>query len=168
MNKAIYGLKITSRFTARWTTASSSLPRTKMATKETSLLTISLSKVLAVSLTEEKTTPTATTVRKYLSNTPQICSWNCSLLALTTGCADKSREAFFNNKNVAGCRGDWDGLKSLRDRSTGKCGNKFPDGRSITCKSPADVCDTEKGWRVCGASGDPTKIRKLVSCFLVE
>jgi hypothetical protein len=82
--------------------------------------------------------------------------------ALTTGCADQSREAFFNDKNIAGCRGDWDGLKSLRDGSRGKCGNKFPDGRSVTCKSPADVCDIEKGWRVCGANGDPTEIKKLV------
>ena len=75
-------------------------------------------------------------------------------LALTTGCADGSREGFFNEKNVAGCLGNWDGLKSLRDRPTRHwCGNKFSNGNSRKCLVPSDLCDSENGWQVCGYGG---------------
>lgn len=84
-------------------------------------------------------------------------------VALKSGCADKSREGFFNEPNVAGCQGEWDGLKSLRDVPTGKCGNKFPDGRTVKCREPADLCDVDNGWRICGSNGNPADIRNYVN-----
>ncbi|XP_065844379.1 MAM and LDL-receptor class A domain-containing protein 2-like isoform X2 [Oscarella lobularis] len=79
--------------------------------------------------------------------------------ALKTGCADGSREGFFSHASVAGCHGDWDGLRSLRDRPTrSRCGNKFDDGTSVKCVAPADVCDSANGWQVCGYGGVAGKI----------
>jgi hypothetical protein len=66
------------------------------------------------------------------------------------GCADGQRESFADlakNPRVAGCVGNWQGSKSLRDKPSGKpCGD---DGEK--CAVPADVCSA--GWHVCGADG---------------
>lgn len=66
------------------------------------------------------------------------------------GCADGQREGFADLKKhprVAGCVGEWDGTKNLRDKPTGKpCGD---DGEK--CAVPADVCSA--GWHVCGMAG---------------
>ncbi|XP_065844411.1 MAM and LDL-receptor class A domain-containing protein 2-like isoform X2 [Oscarella lobularis] len=83
---------------------------------------------------------------------------------LKTGCADGSREGFFSQANVAGCLGDWDGLKSLRDRPTRRhCGNQFDDGTSVECVAPADVCDSANGWQVCGYGGIAGEIPGLIN-----
>jgi hypothetical protein len=66
------------------------------------------------------------------------------------GCADGQREGFADltkHPRVAGCFGEWDGTKSLRDKPTGKaCGD---DGEK--CAVPADLC--APGWHVCGVEG---------------
>jgi hypothetical protein len=66
------------------------------------------------------------------------------------GCADGQREGFADmtkNTRVAGCVGQWDGTKSLRDKPTGKaCGD---DGGK--CAVPADLC--AEGWSLCGQNG---------------
>ncbi len=66
------------------------------------------------------------------------------------GCADGQREGFADMKKhprVAGCVGEWEGVKSYRDKPTGKaCGD---DGAK--CAVPADLC--APGWHVCGADG---------------
>ncbi len=66
------------------------------------------------------------------------------------GCADGQREGFADLKKhprVAGCVGEWEGVKSYRDKPTGKaCG----DDTGI-CAVPADLC--APGWHVCGADG---------------
>jgi hypothetical protein len=68
----------------------------------------------------------------------------------TVGCADGQREGFADvtkHPRIAGCFGEWDGTKSLRDKPTGKaCGD---DGEK--CAVPADVC--APGWHVCGVEG---------------
>lgn len=94
---------------------------------------------------------------------------------LSSGCADGSREGFFNEQRVAGCRAHWTGERSLRDPPSPPthhylnkqcinkaCGNKFKDGKSATCNSPADACDTCNGWYVCG-SRNPADITFFVS-----
>jgi hypothetical protein len=66
------------------------------------------------------------------------------------GCADGQRESFADvtkHPRIAGCVGEWDGTKSLRDKPTGKaCGD---DGEK--CPVPADLC--APGWHVCGVDG---------------
>ncbi len=75
------------------------------------------------------------------------------------GCADGQREGFASLKDfprIAGCIGDWDGSKSLRDKPTGKaCGD---DGEK--CAVPADVC--AEGWHVCGVDGQAKDLRDRV------
>ena len=87
----------------------------------------------------------------------------CIQIARVTGCADGTREGFFNEQHVAGCKGTWAGLSSLRDPPTNvPCGNKFPDGSAVTCNVPADVCDVKNKWRVCGSTGKPSEITSSV------
>jgi hypothetical protein len=66
------------------------------------------------------------------------------------GCADGQREGFADvakHPRIAGCFGEWDGTKGLRDKPTGKaCGD---DGEK--CAVPADLCSP--GWHVCGVDG---------------
>ena len=66
------------------------------------------------------------------------------------GCADGQREGFADltkHPRIAGCMGEWDGTKSLRDKPTGlACGD---DGGK--CAVPADLC--APGWHVCGMEG---------------
>jgi hypothetical protein len=94
---------------------------------------------------------------------------------LKTGCADGSREGFFNEARVAGCFASWNGEKSMRDPATPPahhylnkqclnkaCGNKFKDGSSVACNVPADACDTCGGWYVCG-SRKPSDITNFVN-----
>ena len=80
------------------------------------------------------------------------------------GCADGQREGFADLKKhprIAGCVGEWDGTKSLRDEPTGKaCGD---DGEK--CAVPADLCSA--GWHVCGMDGkakDITDRAKAADC----
>ncbi|MEM9453649.1 MAG: hypothetical protein AAGF11_05690 [Myxococcota bacterium] len=76
------------------------------------------------------------------------------------GCADGQREGFADLKKhprVAGCIGEWDGTKSLRDKPTGKaCGD---DGQK--CAVPADLC--APGWHVCGNAGKAKDITDRAS-----
>ncbi|XP_062504072.1 MAM and LDL-receptor class A domain-containing protein 2-like [Corticium candelabrum] len=84
--------------------------------------------------------------------------------ARVTGCADGTREGFFNEQHVAGCKGTWAGLSSLRDPPTNvPCGNKFLDGSAVTCNVPADVCDVKNKWRVCGSTGKPSEITSSIN-----
>ncbi len=66
------------------------------------------------------------------------------------GCADGTREAFHDLKafpTIAGCIGNWEGTKSLRDAPTGKaCGDGLGN-----CEAPADVC--APGWHICSRDG---------------
>lgn len=76
------------------------------------------------------------------------------------GCADGQRELFADASlapDIAGCRGEWSGGKSLRDAPTGKaCGDDLGE-----CAVPADVC--APGWHVCGADGRPRDLRDRVT-----
>lgn len=80
------------------------------------------------------------------------CDWK----SIIEGCSDGQREAFLDldrYPNIAGCLGRWDGIKSLREPSTGKsCGDDLG-----LCDVPADLC--AKGWHICGISGD---VRELI------
>jgi len=66
------------------------------------------------------------------------------------GCADGQREGFADlakHPRIAGCFGEWDGTKSMRDAPTGKaCGD---DGGK--CAVPSDLCSP--GWHMCGMDG---------------
>ncbi len=66
------------------------------------------------------------------------------------GCADGQRESFADltkHPRIAGCIGEWEGTKSMRDAPTGKaCGD---DGEK--CAVPADLC--APGWHLCGVDG---------------
>jgi len=70
--------------------------------------------------------------------------------AKLAGCADGQREGFADlakHPRIAGCFGEWDGTKSMRDAPTGKaCGD---DGGK--CAVPADLCSP--GWHMCGMDG---------------
>ncbi|MEZ4384485.1 MAG: hypothetical protein R3A79_24365 [Nannocystaceae bacterium] len=76
------------------------------------------------------------------------------------GCADGQREGFADlkkHKRIAGCVATWQGVKSLRDKPTGKaCGD---DGE--ICDVPADACSP--GWHVCGSNGKNTDLKSHTS-----
>jgi hypothetical protein len=76
------------------------------------------------------------------------------------GCADGQREGFADlakHPRIAGCLGEWEGTKSLRDAPTGKaCGD---DGEK--CAVPADLC--APGWHVCGMDGKAKDITDRTS-----
>jgi hypothetical protein len=76
------------------------------------------------------------------------------------GCADGQREGFADlqkHPRVAGCVGEWDGAKSLRDEPTGKaCGDD-----AGKCAVPADLC--AEGWHVCGRDGKATDMTARAS-----
>ncbi len=72
------------------------------------------------------------------------------------GCADGQREGFADitkHKRIAGCLARWEGVKSLRDKPTGKaCGD---DGD--VCPVPADACSP--GWHICGMDSKNTDLK---------
>lgn len=74
------------------------------------------------------------------------------------GCADGQREAFVDqgaSPRVAGCIGEWEGTRSLREPPTGHaCGDDLGP-----CAVPADACAA--GWHVCGASGQLAEISAI-------
>ena len=76
------------------------------------------------------------------------------------GCADGQREGFADlskHKQIAGCLARWEGVKSLRDKPTGKaCGD---DGD--VCPVPADAC--APGWHICGMNGLHTDLKNHTS-----
>ncbi|XP_065198014.1 MAM and LDL-receptor class A domain-containing protein 2-like [Sycon ciliatum] len=74
--------------------------------------------------------------------------------ALTTGCADRTREGFFTDTNVAACTGRFARRMDMRTPPSAlgaRCGNNYRN--NLQCYSPADVCDTINGWYPCGARG---------------
>ena len=92
------------------------------------------------------------------------------LLALTTGCADGNREGFLQDFEIAGCGGNWKGYANLAQAPSGvPCGDDFPsDSSNQICNSPADLCDTKHGWRICGSMGnvqDLTSRTKSDACY---
>jgi hypothetical protein len=76
------------------------------------------------------------------------------------GCSDGQREGFADltkHPRIAGCVGQWDGAKSLRDKPTGQaCGDD-----AGKCAVPADLC--AEGWHVCGIDGKATDLTSRAS-----
>ncbi|XP_062522144.1 MAM and LDL-receptor class A domain-containing protein 2-like isoform X2 [Corticium candelabrum] len=100
----------------------------------------------------------------HFSETP-VDSSSYNYRALTTGCADGGREGFIQSTLIAGCSGKWFGYASLAQASTGvPCGGDFPsDSLRQMCRSPADLCDTKNGWRLCGSLGSVRDITDRTS-----